>query len=496
MITASDALRRLEEDSGLNISQAPPPRVPDGFGTRNEQPAIDDRLEGTDVGMAELMALQHGADIRWVQAWGCFLVWDDRRWQRDDTGEVMRRARATVNSVLTEAAATSDVARAKRLAQAGARYLRRDRLVAMVELFKSEPGVACRPGDFDRDAWAMNVENGTLDLHTCKLRPHDRRDMLTHLSPVEYDDLATAPRFERFLAEVFAGNTEVVAFVQRLLGSALVGVIQDPVFAVMYGAGSNGKTTLLELLRDVLGDYAKTVPPATFQTRSGDAIPNDLASLPGVRMVMCSETSEGRRLDMSVVKRTTGGDTIAARFMRGEWFEYRPQFTPFMATNHKPVIDDHGDATWNRIRLIEFPVQFGAIGHPPKDPALLGALRAERPGVLRWLVTGCLARQVAGGLLAPDDVVAATQAYRDESDVIADFIADECVEDPEAFVPSKDIAAAYGEYAKRMNGRKLTQHQLADRLRRRGFVNGTSRIAGATQRGWHGIGLLAGGIPS
>lgn len=253
-------------------------------------------------------------------------------------------------------------------------------------------GIPIQPEDMDRDPWLLNVRNGTIDLRTGALRPHAREDLITRGIDVDYDRAAVCPAWERFLHQVFGGDVGLVAFVQRAIGYSLTGVITEHVLLVLYGLGSNGKTTLSEALHYLLGpSYAKHAPTDLLLARRGEHHPTELATLHGARLLTSAETGEGRRLAESLVKQLTGGDPVTARRMREDFWQFRPEFKLWLATNHKPQIKGTDHAIWRRIRLIPFDITFHApeTGKTPQqDPTLPGRLRRELPGSWRGRSAG------------------------------------------------------------------------------------------------------------
>jgi P4 family phage/plasmid primase-like protien len=445
----------------------------------------------TDYGNAERLVKCHGANLRYCEAWGKWLVWDDSRWAVDRTGEVMRRAKFTVRAFIREALDIDDDTKR----QAYLKHLLKSEseraLRAMIALAQSEPGIPVVPEKLDTHEMLLNCKNGTLDLTTGELRPHRREDMITKMVPVEYDPTAECPTVDRFIADIFGNDPEMVAYIWRALGYALTGSVKERVMFILWGAkGNNGKTTLLELLADVLCDYSAKVRADTLMIKRGDSIPNDIAALKGARFVFSSEGEENRRLAEALVKEITGGDTIAARFMRAEWFYFKPEFKLFFATNHKPVIRGTDNAIWKRLHLIPFEERFveePEAGEHPIDKDLPAKLRAELPGFLARMVKGCLEWQEKG-LCPPVKVQAATKEYRAEMDVLADWIAECCVVHTNAKAAPTPLYESYSKWCVTAGETPMNRRSFSDRLRERGFAaDRTGR-----QRFYKGIGLRAG----
>src|SRR5215208_7528694 len=289
----------------------------------------------------------------------------------------------------------------------------------------------------------LNVENGTVDLRTGSLRPHLPEDLITKLAPVEFDPVAEASRFMKFLKQTLV-DAELIAFVQRFLGYGLTGSTKERALSVLHGVGKNGKSTLVELFLDLIGDYAAVTSPDTVvQQRFSDATRQyALAELKGVRFVAISETKRGVELEEATVKQITGSDTISARSPYGKPFSYRPQFKLWLSTNHKPEIPDGSEAIWDRLKLVPFNQRFDG---KKADQRLPQKLREELSGILLWAVQRCV-DWYQNGLGSAPAVEAATAAYRAETDVVERFFDDECVFGPEEIVTRKGLFAAWQEW--------------------------------------------------
>ena len=233
------------------------------------------------------------------------------------------------------------------------------------------------------------------------------------------------PRFLAFLNRITGGDAALVSYLQRVLGYALTGVTREHALFFAYGTGANGKSVLLSTVAGILGEYHRTAPIETFVASNGDRHPTDLAGLRGARLVTATETEEGRRWAEARIKQLTGGDTVSARFMRQDFFEYRPAFKLVIAGNHKPSLRSVDEAIRRRFHMIPFAVTIPA---DERDVELVEKLKAEWPGILAWLIEGCLEWQ-AEGLRPPQAVLEATDAYLSAEDAIAAWIDDRCERD-------------------------------------------------------------------
>jgi putative DNA primase/helicase len=458
--------------------QAAPPQPPEDEESETP-PAASEHL--TDLGNARRLAARHGQDLRFCNPWGQWLAWDTMHWAPDDTQEAVRRAKATVASIYAEAAGADEDGR-KAIAKHAMRSEGGQRIREMLKLAESEPGIPILPGDLDADPWLFNVLNGTLDLRTGQLREHRRGDMLTKMSPVFYEPDADCPTWLAFLERIMAGDQDLIAYLQRVIGYSLTGDTSEQALFVFHGTGANGKSTLLEAIHEMLGqDYALRIRTETLMVKQGDAVPSDIARLRGARLVSAQETEEGKRLAESLVKSLTGGDTVTARFMRQNEFQFKPEFKLFVASNHKPTIRGTDYAMWRRIRLVPFTV---TIPEAEQDRRLCNKLRTELSGILAWAVRGCLAWQ-REGLGLPAAVRSATDTYRAESDILAAFLEERTTKAPE--VAAGQLYEAYKTWAESNGEHAMTGQMFGRRLAERGV----DKYRKGSLTFYLGLGLLA-----
>ena len=432
----------------------------------------------TDLGNAERLVAAHGDDLRYVHPWRRWLWWNGQRWAVDVTGEVERRAVETVRSIYAEAERAEDGEERKRIARHATASESRTRIDAMIALARSLPGIPVEPERLDADLWLLNCLNGTVDLRTGKLREHRRGDLVTKIAPVEYEPEASAPTFERFLERILPPDT-LRRFMRRAAGYAAAGVVSEEMLVILHGIGANGKSTLVNAVMDSLGDYAIQVAPDLLLAKHGSH-PTELADLFGARLAAAVEVDQDRRLAESLVKQLTGRDRIKARRMREDFWEFDPTHTIFLATNHRPEVRGTDHAIWRRLKLVPFDV---TIPETEQDKQLAAKLRAERPGILTWIVRGCLEYQHEG-LGEPEEVKAATESYRVEMDVLAAFIEDRCVVHPRASAGATPLYNTYKEWCEESGETRLTQTKFGRRLKERGFRSEKSQRVT-----WYGIGL-------
>jgi len=438
----------------------------------------------TDSGNAERLAARYGDQIGFCKVWGKWLVCDGKRWTEDRTRELGRLAKAVAREIPAELEGVKDSDKIKAILRWAANSENDAKIKAM--LSRAEAELPFVPEQFDppETSYLLNVENGTVDLRTGELHPHDRGQRITRLAPVVFDPFATCPLWEKFLLRIMDNNRDLIDFLQRAVGLSLIGELLERILLICFGIGGNGKSIFRETSTDLLGDYALSAPISTFMEKRGDSIPNDLARLKGVRFVAASESEQGQRLAPATIKAVTGGDTVSARFLHAEWFDFRPVFTPWLCTNHKPNIPDGGDkALWDRIRLIPFEVEISEEERIA-NATFLAMLREEWPGILQWMIRGCLEYQ-AEGLRPPNEVMAATKVYRDEQDTLSDFLEQCCVLETLREVGKTDLYNAYKRWAEDQGDRPMSGNAFGRRMANRGVDSSRQ----ATRRFWIGIGL-------
>lgn len=422
----------------------------------------------TDIGNAERFVQQHGHVLRYVHAWGRWLVWDGACWSIDESGEVERLAKQTARSIWREAAYATTDDELKEITKHARRSESRDRVSAMLHLAQSEPGIPISHYELDSDPWLLNCTNGTIDLHTGRLRRHNPDDFLTKLAPVAYPDEpgVDCPLWEEFLDTIFAENRDLIGYLQKFLGSSLVGRVFEHTLPIWYGGGANGKSVTIETWCDILGrGYAMKAPANLLMARKNEQHPTERADLFGKRFVAAVEAEESGRLNESLIKELTGGDTIRARRMREDFWEFKPSHSIVLVTNHKPIVRGTDNGIWRRLRLVPFDV---TIPTEKQDKQLSQKLQAEAGAILRWAVHGCLAWQ-QDGLQEPGIVVEATNAYRAAEDVLHDFLDELCELGSEFSCKAGDLYGTYSKWCDDRRERPLGQRKFGIRLTERGI---------------------------
>ena len=427
------------------------------------------RMRFTEVGNAEYLEAKYGDQIRYSPERNRWFVWDSRRWAEDTLDSIQKLARECLFARIREGVEKMKQGRAtngtKDLEWA-VRSARRSTLINSVEIAKTKGDIPIRLSELDTDPWLLNCENGTIDLRTGELREHKQSDLITKLMPVEYDPEAKCPRWTQFLNEIMNGNRRLIAFLQRSVGYSLTGDVSEQCWWLLYGTGANGKSTFLEVIRAMIGDYSCVSDFSTFMLKSQGGVRNDIARLRGSRLVTAAEAEGESRLAEVLIKQLTGGDSITARFLYGEYFEFKPQFKLFLAANHKPRITGTDHAIWRRIRLVPFSI---TIPDEDQDKQLPDKLQEELPGILAWAIKGCLEWQQKG-LKPPAEVQEATNEYRSEQDVLAEFLGECCTFGHTEEAEHAKLYRAYEEWAENHGERRESKAMFGRMLEEKGIT--------------------------
>ena len=435
----------------------------------------------TDLGNASRFVDLYRGKVRYCPVFKKWLFWDGTRWILAEADSVTELAKSVPRHMYSEAAKTKNDDYRGNLVTHARRLECESRLNGMVSLAKSDPAISIRPKQLDQDPWLLNVQNGTIDLRSGNIREHSPSDYITKLAPVTYDPNAECPFWLGFIKRVLNGDPKLIAYLQRALGYSLTGLTTEQVLFVLFGLGANGKSTLGETWRGLLGDYAAVSPTETLLVRKGESIPNDIARLVGKRFVLAIETEDGRRLASARVKQLTGGDTVTGRFLHQEFFEYRPEFKIFLLANHRPIIRDTTHSIWRRIHVVPFDVQ---LSEEERDKDLPEKLQSELPGILNWGIEGCLKWQ-RDGLQAPDCVKAANATYRREMDLLQSFLDEICTIGMDLRINSSELFGHYTDWAKTNREMAVSRTEFRQRLIEKGFESKRSGPKGSFE--WHGI---------
>jgi putative DNA primase/helicase len=422
----------------------------------------------TDDALALLFAEQVRDNLRFVNSWGEWLFYDGRRWVADRTLAYFNSARKicrTASATCNNPRISTVLASAKTVA-------------AVISLARSDRRLAAATDQWDSDPLALNTPAGVVDLRTGKLRPHDHTDYFTKITAVA-PSTEVPRRWHQFLARVTNDKTDLQYFLQRMAGYALTGLTREHALFFLHGIGANGKSVFINTISGILKEYHRSAPIEAFTAASVERHPTDLAALRGARLVTAVETEEGRRWAESKIKALTGGDKIAARFMRQDFFEYVPQFKLVIAGNYKPGLRSVDEAIRRRFHLVPFTV---TIPKDERDDRLTQYLQAEWPGILQWAIDGCLAWQ-KHGLSPPEVVRAATADYLEGEDAISAWI-DECCE-RSGFEPTEQLFSSWKAWTDRSGEYAGSRKRFREQLESRGF----EQARPGNRRGFGGLRL-------
>lgn len=432
---------------------------------------LDLPAEFSDDAIALSFARRHGWSLRFTAAWSKWHQWNGGRWQEDTTLDVFDKVRTLCRGVALVADTPSAQDR-----------IRSAQKVASVErLCRFDRMCAARPEQWDADPWLLGTPGGVVDLRTGVLRPATPDDYITKQTAVAPNSSADCSRWLSLLHWAMNGDTEMIAFLQRMWGYVLTGVTREHALFFPYGTGGNGKGTVVNTVTGIMGDYATVAPMETFTESKGDRHPTDLAMLRGARLVASQETERGRKWAESRVKSLTGGDPITARFMRQDFFTFVPEFKLVIAANDKPSIASVDEAIRRRFHLIPFERH---IEPQHRDEELSEKLREEWPGVLSWMIEGTQL-WLEQGLRPPARVQAATQSYLDEQDSYALWIEETCRVGHREWASSADLYGSWARWAKRSGEEPGSQKALASELTKRGFAPKVS--PSGKSRGYAGL---------
>lgn len=422
-----------------------------------------------DTGNAQRFVDLFGDKVRYCYTDKRWLWYDGRKWCTDMTGTVKRLADKAVACMAAEAKvyAQLDADEGTDMAKAFEKHMKSCRSNKSKNAMLSEVmhHVPVLPAQMDRFKTVLNTPGGVIDLRSGGISPHDPMTYLTKMTAVEYSENADCPRWLAFLDDIFRGDKDLIRYVQKAVGYSLTGSTTEQCAFFLYGTGRNGKSTFIDIIRDIFGDYAANIQPETIMVRSNQstAINSDIARLKGARIVTSVEPNEGVRINEGLLKQLTGDDTVTARKLYGDEFEFKPEFKLWMATNHKPVIRGTDTGIWRRIHMIPFTVQ---IPEEKIDRRLKYKLSAELTGIFRWAVEGCLLWQKEG-LKMPRAVLEEVREYRREMDVISAFVEDKCTVGKGLSVKSSQLFAEYLNWAEQNNEYRMSSTKFGMELAKR-----------------------------
>lgn len=435
---------------------------------QNVAPRVQGKMYSfDDTGNANRLFDAFGDMLRFCYNDKKWLYYHEGKWYTDNIGYVRQLADS---ATLMQEQERVLYAHDEDMLKAFDRHLKKSRSFAgkTAMIREAEHYAPILPQNLDRNKSVIGVKNGIVDLKTGELLPHDREAYLTKQCPIVYDPAAPAPKlWLQFLNDIFGGDPYMLEYIQKCVGYSLSGSTSEQCAFFLFGTGRNGKSTFLEIVRGILGDYATNIQPQTIMVnpKSGNAPSSDIARLKGARLVTSVEPNEGMRLDEGLLKQLTGDDVVTARKMFAEEFEFKPEFKLWMATNHKPLIRGTDTGIWRRIHLIPFEVQ---IPSDKVDKKLKYKLAKEADGILKWAVQGCLKWQ-NDGLRMPQKVLDAVREYQHEMDVVSAFL-DACCVTGEGETKASKLYAVYASWADENNEYKMSSTKFGTELMRKDFI--------------------------
>ncbi|MFJ7950755.1 phage/plasmid primase, P4 family [Lysinibacillus sp. NPDC096418] len=412
-----------------------------------------------ELGNAERIAYEYGHVIRYVSGSDHWYIWDGKRWHIDSKKQIERIA----NKVLRELEKSDDEMESKWARSCGKRNIRMNSIKDLMPLVPAERE------EFDRHKFLFNVENGIINLKDAKLQQHDRDFKLSKITNVIFDEKAECPTWINFLNQIFKNDAELIDYMQRLVGYSLTGDISEQGMYFLVGGGSNGKSTFINIIKNLMGDYGAQTNSNTFIKKKSDGANNDIARLANARFVSAVESEEGEKLQESLVKTITGGEPILARFLRQEFFEFIPEFKVFFTTNHKPIIGGVDEGIWRRVKIIPFTLN---LKPHERDKKLEEKLSLEMSGILNWALEGCIEWQQSG-IKEPKVVMDATGNYKAEMDILAPFLDEMCYTDEpknEAIrIEAKELYNVYDRWCSQSGERQIGNRSFYRMLETKGF---------------------------
>lgn len=418
-----------------------------------------------DTGNADRFIDRYGDLYKYSYTKKNFYVYDGTKWREDTTGAIRTLIDEMVNDLKSEKLVfdPNEISEEDAVKEF-AKFIKKSRNTTakknIVDELKHRRPI--EQTDFDKDDMLINLLDGYINLASSEFNEHDIKKMFSLQANTDYSDKMEPVIWKQFLEDIFAGDKEVIRFIQKSLGYSLTGSIREQIMFILHGKGRNGKSIFTETISEILGTYASNIQADSLMVKQNKGAANsDIARLTNVRFVTSSEPNEGFRFDEGLVKQLTGGDKITARFLYGTEFEFTPNFKIWISTNHKPIIRGTDDGIWRRMVLIPFNVQ---IPDHKVDKDLKFKLLREAPGILNWMVEGAY-MWMKEGLQIPESIQEAGREYRTEMDVLEHFIEDTCIRNDEYEESAKDLFEAYKTWAEDSGEYKMNKNQFGKKMK-------------------------------
>jgi putative DNA primase/helicase len=441
----------------LNVIDLPPDRV--------------DILSEIDI--ADCFAEQHKNELRYVAKWGQWLRYDGTRWREEQTLKTFDMARRLCKELTLEINSKSEI-----------KKVRSSKTVAaVIQLARADRRLAATFDQWDADPMVLNTPDGVVDLKTGDLKPHKPEDYMTKTTAIG-PKKGECQLWTEFLKNFTCGAEDIQSYLKRLCGYSLTGDTSEEALFFLFGIGGNGKGVFIHTIAGIMHEYHRTAPMEVFIASSMDRHPTELAMLHGARLVTATETEEGKRWDEPRIEALTGRDPISARFMRQDFFEFVPQFKLAISGNHRPGLRTVDEAIRRRMNLIKCAAR---IPKDKIDTKLAEKLKAEWPGILKWMIDGCIEWQ-KNGLKPPAGVTAATDEYFETEDVFGGWLEECCVLGPNQTATSIELWGSWQTWAGRANEFIGVQKRFTQKLEDHGFKRDRVHDAeGKQQRGFRGL---------
>lgn len=458
---------------------------------RNSLPVSVDWSKHGDVRNAAFFAASSEGELAYIPQQQRWMQWRNARWAMCLHGEEVERAKEVCEALYDAAGAklAEDPEKGQKYVREAVQAHLLPRIKAMLELAESDPKLVVPASKLDEKPKLLGVRNGVVDLRRSRLHPNEPDYFITRHCAADFDPNAQCPTWLRFLDDVFQGDTATIDAVQLLLGYTLTGYGREEIMIFCVGFGANGKSIFSNVVYAIMGEYSRTAPFSLLAARRSDdhGARNDLAMLDGARLVSINELPGGMHLDEQVVKQLAGREPISARFLHREFFTYEPRFTPWVRTNHKPIVKGDDDGIWRRLVILPFRRTFAPH---ERDPHLEEKLLKERDGILTWMVLGAQ-RYLQGGLRLSPTMKREQAQYRKESDMLGEFLADCTQTATGARVEQKALYASWRHWCDQNGVQTGSKKTFTQRLSERGFLPKDSNC----KRYYQGLHLRGGLFP-
>ena len=416
-----------------------------------------------DTGNADRFVDRYGDLYKHSYIMNKFYIYDGTKWKIDDSGSMRKLIDKMIEDIKHEKIVYGEDVTEEEAREFFQKYYKKTRGTQSKKNIMNElmHRRTVTPDDFDKDDLLLNVTNGYIDLTSRELYKHDKDKMFSQIAKTDYSEKMQPSVWLDFLNDIFDGDEEVIRYIQKALGYSLTGSTREQIMFILHGKGRNGKSIFVETISEILGDYSNNMQAKSLMVKKNDNINTDIARLSKARFVTSSEPNEGFRFDEGLIKELTGGDTVTARFLYAEEFEYTPKFKIWISTNHKPIVRGTDDGIWRRLVLIPFDVQ---IPEEKVDKDLKFKLLREAPAILNWMTEGAY-MWMQDGLKMPNKLLEASKSYRTEMDVIEQFIAEKCVRDEKGKSSGKELYDAYKIWADDNNEYKMDKNKFGKKLK-------------------------------